>query len=99
MIIANPIYDRVFTHLTEDLDTAKFIIGTLLDQPIMSIDAKSQELSYYTPEEKGIKPPLLRLMRLDFVATVRTKTGEYKRSAHCGTQCSEKSQKHVTSLG
>jgi hypothetical protein len=64
----------------EDLDTAKFIIGTLLDRPVMSIDAKSQELSYYTPEEKEIKPPLLRLMRLDFVATVRTKTGEYKKA-------------------
>jgi hypothetical protein len=65
----------------EDIDTAKFIIGTLLDQPVMSIDAKSQELSYYTSEEKEANhAPLLRLMRLDFVATVKTESGEYKKA-------------------
>jgi hypothetical protein len=65
----------------EDLNTAKFIIGTLLNQEVISIDAKSQELSYYTPEEQEAKTaPLLRLMRLDFVATVLTKTGERKKA-------------------
>jgi predicted DNA binding protein len=65
----------------EDMETAKFIIGTLLDQPVVTIDAKSQELSYYTPEENAEKhAPLLRLMRLDFVATILTETGEYKKA-------------------
>ncbi|MDR3198632.1 MAG: hypothetical protein LBU34_12265, partial [Planctomycetaceae bacterium] len=80
MLIANPIYDSVFKHLMEDVDTAKFIISTLLDQTVIFIDAKSQELSYYRSDENEAKhAPLLRLMRLDFVATIKTETGEYKK--------------------
>jgi hypothetical protein len=72
----------VFKRLMEDIQTAKFIISTLLGQPVVSIETKAQELTY-TPEEgtKKKKPnaPVLSLMRLDFVATIETKTGEYKK--------------------
>ena len=85
MLIANPIYDRVFKRLMEDTEAAKFIISTLLDQPVESIETKAQELTYIPGKgKKGKKSrkkpekestiPLVRLMRLDFVATIKIKT-------------------------
>ena len=42
MIIANPIYDIVFKRMMENDKVAKFFIGTLIDQPIDTIDLKPQ---------------------------------------------------------
>jgi DNA repair exonuclease SbcCD ATPase subunit len=64
----------------ENRETAQFIVGTLLGQPVVSIDAKAQELSYTSEDKENVKEaPLLRLMRLDFVATIKTESGEYKK--------------------
>lgn len=73
MVIANPIYDVVFKRLMEDNRIAKFFIGTLLEQIIESIEVKPQEFTY-TDEFAG-----LAVFRLDFVATIRTDTGELKK--------------------
>ena len=73
MVIANPIYDVVFKRLMEDNRIAKFFIGTLLEQIIDSVEVKPQEFTY-TDEFAG-----LAVFRLDFIATVRTDTGELKK--------------------
>ena len=73
MVIANPIYDVVFKRLMEDNRAAKFFLGTLLEQTIESVEVKPQEFTY-TDELAG-----LAVFRLDFLATVRTETGELKK--------------------
>ena len=73
MVIANPIYDVVFKRLMEDNRIAKFFIGTLLEQTIESVEVKPQEFTY-TDELAG-----LAVFRLDFLATIKTETGELKK--------------------
>lgn len=73
MIIANPIYDTVFKRMMENERVAKFFIGTLLEQQIESVEVKPQEFTY-TDELAG-----LAVFRLDFIATVKTETGELKK--------------------
>lgn len=73
MVIANPIYDVVFKRLMEDNRIAKFFIGTLLEQTIDSVEVKPQEFTY-TDELAG-----LAVFRLDFLASVKTETGELKK--------------------
>jgi hypothetical protein len=46
MLIANPIYDVVFKRLMENEKVAKFFIGTLLGEPIESIEVKPQEFTF-----------------------------------------------------
>lgn len=73
MIIANPIYDVVFKRMMENERVAKFFIGTLLDETIEAVEVKPQEFTY-TDELAG-----LAVFRLDFIATVKTETGELKK--------------------
>ncbi|GHT10701.1 hypothetical protein AGMMS4956_02560 [Bacteroidia bacterium] len=73
MIIANPIYDLAFKRLMENERVAKFFIGTLLGQTIEAVTATPQEFTRYNKEEQ------LTVFRLDFVATIRTDTGEHKK--------------------
>ncbi|MES2730778.1 MAG: hypothetical protein V4714_03485, partial [Bacteroidota bacterium] len=73
MIIANPIYDVVFKRMMENEKVAKFFIGTLLEETIESVEIKPQEFTY-TDELAG-----LAVFRLDFIATIKTGTGEYKK--------------------
>ncbi|MFY7787431.1 MAG: hypothetical protein ACOVQA_06110 [Thermoflexibacteraceae bacterium] len=73
MIIANPIYDVVFKRLMENEKVAEFFIGTLLEQTIETVEVKPQEFTY-TNELAG-----LAVFRLDFIATIKTDTGEYKK--------------------
>ena len=73
MIIANPIYDTVFKRMMENERVAKFFIETLLEQPIETIEVKPQEFTY-TDELAG-----LAVFRLDFIATIKTETSEYKK--------------------
>jgi len=91
MLIANPIYDVVFKRLMENDRVAKFFVGTLLNQEIESLHLKPQE---YTYEEKidyenpkvlkaiqdnMIERLSIRIFRMDFVATIRTESGELKK--------------------
>src|SRR5436190_7762229 len=73
MIIANPIYDVVFKRLMENDKVAKFFIGTLLDETVEEIQVKPQEFTY-TDELAG-----LAVFRLDFIATIKTKEGDFKK--------------------
>ena len=73
MVIANPIYDVVFKRMMENDKVAKFFIGTLLAENIESVEVKPQEFTY-TDELAG-----LSVFRLDFIATIKTETGELKK--------------------
>jgi hypothetical protein len=73
MVIANPIYDVVFKRMMENEKVAKFFISTLLDTTIDTIEVKPQEFTY-TDELVG-----LAVFRLDFIATILTQDGEYKK--------------------
>lgn len=91
MIIANPIYDVVFKRMMENEKVVKFFIGTLLEQNIESIEVKPQEFTYIKDldindpiVEKYIKEKVrerlsINVFRLDFVATIKTDTGEYQK--------------------
>ena len=73
MVIANPIYDVVFKRMMENDKVAKFFIGTLLEQTIETVEVKPQEFTY-TDELAG-----LAVFRLDFIATIKTESGESKK--------------------
>ena len=73
MVIANPIYDVVFKRMMENEKVAKFFIGTLLEQTIDTVEVKPQEFTY-TDELAG-----LAVFRLDFIATIKTDKGEFKK--------------------
>jgi hypothetical protein len=73
MVIANPIYDVVFKRMMENDKVAKFFIGTLLEQTIETVEVKPQEFTY-TNELAG-----LSVFRLDFIATIKTESGESKK--------------------
>jgi len=89
MIIANPIYDVVFKRLMENEKVAKFFISTLLEQTVEAIEIQPQEYTYQGELEtaKGIRDAEERIRerfsiwvyRLDFIATIKTDTGEYKK--------------------
>ena len=69
MIIANPIYDVAFKRLLENDRTAKFLIGTILDCKVLSLEQKPVEQTKWDGER-------LTLFRKDFSATIKTKEGE-----------------------
>lgn len=91
MVIANPIYDVVFKKLMENERVAKFFIGTLLEQTIEAIEVKPQEYTYEgefdftNPNDVEQYENRLRerhsiwVYRLDFIATIKTETGNYKK--------------------
>jgi len=73
MLIANPIYDVVFKRMMENQKVAKFFIATLLEEVIEAVEVKPQEFTY-TDELAG-----LAVFRLDFIATIKTESGAYKK--------------------
>jgi hypothetical protein len=76
MIIANPIYDVVFKLMMENEKIASFFIGTLLDEQIEKLEVKPQELAF---KDKEGNPLGIALIRFDFVATIKTSTGKFKK--------------------
>jgi hypothetical protein len=91
MVIANPIYDVVFKRMMENERVAKFFIGTLLDETIETVEVKPQEYTYEgefdftNPKDVEKYESRIRerhsiwVYRLDFIATIRTQTGELKK--------------------
>ncbi len=91
MVIANPIYDVVFKRMMENERVAKFFIGTLLDQAIETIEIKPQEYTFKgefdldNPNDVEKYENRLRernsiwVYRLDYIATIKTETGELKK--------------------
>jgi hypothetical protein len=91
MVIANPLYDVVFKRLMENERVAKFFIGTLLEQTIEAIEVKPQEYTFKgeldlsDPKDLEVYENRIRerrtiwIYRLDFIATIKTRTGEFKK--------------------
>jgi len=67
MIIANPIYDATFKRLLENDRVAKFLVGTILDCKVLTLEPTIQEYTKF--DEKTQK---LSLFRKDFAATIET---------------------------
>lgn len=72
MQIANPMYDVVFKRLMENKQVARFIIGTILDLEVLSLEVKSREFTYQGEDSK------IHLFRLDFIAVIKTPEGSKK---------------------
>jgi hypothetical protein len=64
----------------ENEEVAKFIVSVLLGRPVISIEVKSQEVTYINDEESKIQAVALRLFRLDCVATIQTGANEYTKA-------------------
>jgi hypothetical protein len=71
MKIANPIYDAAFKYLMEDMDIAKGLLSLILQEDIISLEMKPQEL--ITTSTIGF-----RIFRIDFKAIIKTKKGKSK---------------------
>jgi hypothetical protein len=85
MLIANPIYDTAFKRLMENQNIAKFFIGTLIEQEVVSLDVKPQEYTHKKSKKTIIMPDTeydyagISVFRVDFVAVIKTKTGVHKK--------------------
>jgi hypothetical protein len=91
MIIANPIFDVVFKKLMQNERVAKFFIGTLLNENIISLQVKPQEYAFDIDLEKMDEIDLEKIKarirernsiwvyRYDFIATIKTESGEIKK--------------------
>jgi hypothetical protein len=74
MIIANPLYDVVFKYLMEDIEIAREILSTILNENILYLEVKPQETVTEMTAD-GV----LRVLRFDFKATIETVTGDIKK--------------------
>ncbi len=91
MVIANPIYDVVFKRMMENERVAKFFIGTLLEETIEAVEVKPQEYTYEGEfdfnnpkhveqyEARVRERHSIWVYRLDFIATIKTESGELKK--------------------
>jgi len=75
MIIANPLYDVVFKYLLEDIDIARELLATILNEEILAIELKPQE----TVTESTTSTTKISILRFDFKAVIKTKLGEHKK--------------------
>jgi len=87
--IANPLYDAVFKHLMDNNKVAAYFIETFIGEKVESLTLVRQEIPVFkwskkfdkfsmSPEElERLKK--LTYIRLDFAATLKTKSGEYKK--------------------
>ena len=77
MRIANPMYYAAFKYLMDDQAAARLLVGAVLDEEVVSLQA--------LPEERSARPSpvpsgeMLTLRRVDFAATVRTAGDERLR--------------------
>ncbi|MCX8481323.1 MAG: hypothetical protein ORN58_05320, partial [Sediminibacterium sp.] len=71
IIISNPIYDEVFRYLMDDLESAKIIISTLINQTILNLKPLSNDLVHLN-NQKSTKDNnnSIELMRLDYSAEI-----------------------------
>jgi hypothetical protein len=71
MKIANPAYDVVFKYLMENNDVAKDIVSAILNEEVISLELEAQEFIQTTATG-------LRMLKIDFKATIKSKSGELK---------------------
>ncbi|MDZ7878910.1 MAG: hypothetical protein U5L45_14610 [Saprospiraceae bacterium] len=74
MIIANPIYDVVFKYLLEDMDIARGLLSTIIGEEIEELTIQPQEMSIRKIQTQEV----IRIIRLDFKAAIKTVTNEKK---------------------
>ncbi|MDZ7878986.1 MAG: hypothetical protein U5L45_14990 [Saprospiraceae bacterium] len=74
MIIVNPIYDVVFKYLLEDIDIARGLLSTIIGEEIEELTVQPQEMSIRKIQTQEV----IRIIRLDFKATIKTVTNEKK---------------------
>ena len=74
MIIANPIYDVVFKYLLEDKEIARGLLSTIIGEEIEELTVQPQELAIRKIQTQEV----IRIIRLDFKANIKTTTGEKK---------------------
>jgi len=81
IVIANPMYDVVFKHLMmAGKDIAGYFVGTVLGEKIADIEFAPQEYAYTKQvQQEGAPKQTIGLIRLDFVATIRTKDDEFQK--------------------
>lgn len=72
MKIANPIYDAAFKYLLEDTEIAKALIGKIIKEEVVELSLKPREVQHQSDKYVVI------ILRVDFKAVIKTKTGEYK---------------------
>ncbi len=73
MLIANPIYDTFFKYLLEDVKLAKILLSAIIEEDIISLELRPQELIIDVPEK------YLSILRVDFKAIIRTPDGKTKK--------------------
>ncbi|MCI0471419.1 MAG: hypothetical protein L0Y73_07170 [Candidatus Aminicenantes bacterium] len=86
VIIANPIYDIVFKYLMANLEIARGVISTIIDEEIVMLDFKSQEHTYKLEKKEykkfktgaDIDVKELTYYHLDFIAKIKMKSGGYR---------------------
>jgi len=73
VVIANPIHDIIFKKVMDNIDVAKFLIGTILNCKVLTLEPQPQEHTYYDNDDNP------RLFRMDFAANIQTQEeGERK---------------------
>lgn len=69
MRVLNPIYDTVFKYLMEDIEIAKGLISTIIEQDVLELVPAPQE---QTAAKINIKYASLEIQHLDYVAHIKT---------------------------
>jgi len=79
IIVANPMYDAVFKALMEDRDYARYFVEAIINEEIVEIDFAKNDYTYYVQEDPENKSKKIKIVRMDFVATIRNKDGKEKK--------------------
>ena len=80
MRIANPMYDAAFKYLMDDKAAARLLVGAVLGEDVVDLQALPQERSGKpSPAGRPSSGEMLTVRRVDFAATVRTAAGERLR--------------------
>ena len=75
MLIANPLYDRVFKYMMEEKPVAKLFISTIIREEVVDLQPKPQE-RIAEKEKMKIKGTEMEVQRLDFAARLDTVKGQ-----------------------
>ena len=79
IIIANPMYDAVFKALMEDKENARYFVESIIDEEIVEIDFAKNDYVYYIQGDTENKAKNIKIVRMDFVATILNKDGKEKK--------------------
>ncbi|MCT4614718.1 MAG: hypothetical protein N4A49_07580, partial [Marinifilaceae bacterium] len=72
-LIPNPIYDVVFKYLMEDIESAKIVLSTLLNENITTLNFEPISHSEQIEDPKSNK--VVTIFHMDFNATIQKQDG------------------------